>query len=646
MSSNVTNRDGAHGEAAASDSGPGLLIRHMWQIRGRRLVAFGVALGFLSILLWMISLSKSEGAMVVPAKTVVYKVATTGSDKNDGVSKPVRSISRALAIIRELRNAGRLEQRRVEVAVDAGTYVVSEPITLSGADSGSPGFPLVIRASSSDPASVVGAAMLTRWRTLPDGVLEARLTGQASCPQQLFINGKRRFRPRLPVSGVFEIAKVPGKGRLRDHFRARPGDMPRTFRPGSDTEVVVQDAWIVSRMRLAEYDPTNSTLRLQNSIPGRSKYGLKPGVPFYLDNVPVDTLLPGNWRCDPKLRTVRYRPLKEEVGKAIVASAPVLSQLLILQGSMSKPIHDIEIRDLQFAYTTWKLPASGWRGHAKETGATGVVEMSHCRFIQLQKIGVRHSGGAGIVIGQGCSAVELADSRLEDLGGGGVAIGGALRRLPKGQTWPSLLAAKGITHNIKIVRNHFQGMGRVLAGSPGIWSGQAHHVSIVANRIQDLFWSGIDVGWIHGGGPGLIESNTVLDNRIDLYGQGVLSDMGGIHMVGSQPGTIVKGNHISRGRFYAYGAWGLYSDEFNEGVAFIGNRISDTQSAAIHVHKPGAKLVFRGNVADNVGEAGIRCTKGEPKAEVIFQSNSIHTTPGLPPKIYCDGANYKFSHIH
>ena len=580
--------------------------------------------------------------MRLPPEAVVYKVATTGSDKNDGVSKPVRSIGRALAIIRGLRNAGRLKQRRVEVAVDAGTYVISEPITLSEADSGTPGFPLVIRASSPAPVSVVGGTMLTRWRTLADGVLEATLTDQASCPQQLFANGERRFRPRLPIRGVFEIAEVPGKGRLRDHFRAHSGDIPRTFKPDGDTEVVVQDAWIVSRMRLAEYDATNSTLRLQNSIPGRSKYGLKSEVPFYLDNVPVDTLLPGNWRCDPQKRTLRYSPLKDEVGKAIVASAPVLPRLLILQGSESKPVHDIEIRDLQFAYTSWQLPASGWRGHAKETGATGVVEMSHCRSIQLEQIGVRHSGGAGLVIGQGCSSVELADSSFEDLGGGGVAIGGALRRLPNGQTWQSLLAAKGTTHNIKITHNKFQGMGRVLAGSPGIWSGQAHHVAIVGNSIQDLFWSGIDVGWIHGGGPGMIESNTILDNRIDLYGQGVLSDMGGIHMVGSQPGTIVKGNYISRGRFYAYGAWGLYSDESNEGVSFIGNHISDTQSAAIHVHKPGAKLVFQDNVADNVGEAGIRCTKGDPKVEVIFQSNSIRTTPGSPPKIYCDGANYKF----
>lgn len=186
-------------------------------------------------------------------------------------------------------------------------------------------------------------------------------------------------------------------------------------------------------------------------------------------------------------------------------------------------------------------------------------------------------------------------------------------------------------------------MGRVLAGSPGIWSGQAHHISIVGNTVRDLFWTGIDVGWIHGGGPGLIESNEVLDNRIDLFGQGVLSDMGGIHMVGREPGTIVRGNIISRGKYKVYGAWGLYSDEDNEGVAFIDNHISQVQSAAIHVHKPGARLTFRENTADRFNEAGIRCSRGAPKSEVIFEDNTLRLPEGVPLALHCEDPGYRIN---
>lgn len=596
-----------------------------------------------AVVLAMLGTSSHVGASAGPAAdAIVLHVATTGNDKNDGVSQPVRSIDRALAIARAMRKAGRVAGRRVEVAVAGGTYVVESPITLSGEDSGSPGFPLVIRGQSSAPAVVAGGPFLTRWTKRHNGELQASLPGEGICPQQLFVNGTRRSRPRLPARDFYEIAAVPGEGRLRDRFHVPAGILPNTFQPDSDTEVVVLDAWIVSRMRLAGYDVKDASLRLQNSIPGRSKYGLKPGVPFYLDNVPVDALMPGDWRCDPRSRTIRYRPLPEERGKPIVAAAPAPAQLLVLQGSDGDPVHDVEIRGLQFAYTAWHLPPRGWRGHAKETGATGVLEMTRCRAVRLQALSVEHSGGAGVVIGNGCSDVELTDSRFHDLGGGGVAIGGARRKIPEGTTWRAMLRAAGVTHDIRIERNQFIGMGRVLAGSPGIWSGQAHHVSIVGNTIRDLFWSGIDVGWIHGGGPGQIESNRVLDNRIDLYGQGVLSDMGGIHMVGPQPGTIVQGNEISRGSYRVYGAWGLYSDESNEGVAFINNHISQTQSAAIHVHKPGPGLVFRGNTAERVGEAGIRCTKGDPEIEVLFDSNTIRLPPGVPPTMHCFAPVYLF----
>lgn len=591
----------------------------------------------------------------VPARTgafdgsatsgIVFHVATTGSDENDGISRPVRSIDRVLAIVREMRKTGKLTGRRVEVAIAGGTYIVERPIALRAADSGSPEAPLIIRPESSAPVVVAGGPFLTRWTARQNGEIEASLSGQATCPAQLFVNGGRRNRPRLPAHDFYEIASVPDKGKLRDRFQAQPGDLPDTILADSETEVVVLDAWIVSRMRLAHYDAKSSTLQLQGGAPGRSRRGLQRGVTYYLDNAPADNLIAGTWRCDPKSRTIRYRPFPEERSKLIIASAPNPAQLLVLRGSETDPVHDVEIRGLQFAYTAWNLPPHGWRGHFAETGATGVVEMSHCRAVRLRALNVKQAGGAGIVIGSGCSDVELTDSRFQDLGGGGVAIGGALRQIPRGITWRAALTAQKITHDIRIERNQFVGLGRVLAGSAGIWSGQAHHVSIVDNTIRDLFWSGIAMGWFHGGGPGLIESNQVLDNKVDLFGQGVLSDMGGIYMVGSQPGTVVRGNEISRGRYRVYGAWGLYSDEKNEGVKFVDNRVSQTQSAAIHVHRPGAGLVFSGNTANRVGEAGIRCTNGDPKAEVLFVSNTIWLSAGIPPTMMCKSPRYRFHNM-
>ncbi|MGM3372152.1 hypothetical protein, partial [Escherichia coli] len=72
------------------------------------------------------------------------------------------------------------------------------------------------------------------------------------------------------------------------------------------------------------------------------------------------------------------------------------------------------------------------------------------------------------------------------------------------------------------------------------------HNKIIANRISNLFYTGISVGWTwgyaaHDGADNLIEGNVITD-----IGQGELSDMGGIYHLGVAPGTIIRGNRIER----------------------------------------------------------------------------------------------------
>ncbi|MBB3912708.1 right-handed parallel beta-helix repeat-containing protein [Sphingomonas desiccabilis] len=585
------------------------------------------------------------GALAAPPEkhALVLRVAADGDDANDALTRPVRTVARALAMARTLRARGK-DDRVIEIALTGGTYWLDRPIRIGAADSGTPGAPLTLRAEGQAPVLIAGGPVLSQWRPAGDGTVEAALPAGATCPAQLFVNGSRRDRSRLPQTGFFLIGAVaPSSTYLADRFQARSGDLPPNFVPAPDTQAVVLDTWNVSRVRVMGYDPATRTLRLQRGIPGHNSHRLAAGIPYFLDNVSAGPLPLGAWLCNPREGRVRYRPTAAEAGKPLTAAAPVLSSLLRIEGAAGVPVHDIVVRGLRFAFAGWDMPATGWVGHVDEVGAGAAIALGRCRAIRLERLEVAHTGGAGVGIAGGCSDVELSDGSLTDLGGGGVMIGSGIRRVPVGSDWAETFAREGgVTHDVRILRNRFASLGRVLIGSAGIWSGQAHHVAIVGNEVSDLFYSGISIGWHYGGGPGVTEGNLVENNSVKNYGQGVLSDMGGIYTLGPQPGTVVRRNRVSAGRARDYGGWGLYADELSSGITFSDNTVSDTSSAGIHVHRPGATLTFARNIVRNAGEAGIRCTPRRAEADVRFVDNRLQLAPGTAERLYCELPQYRF----
>lgn len=574
---------------------------------------------------------------------LILHVAPDGSDAGDAVIHPVRTVARALDVARAFRSRGK-NNRAIEIAFAGGTYWIDRPIRIDAADSGGSDAPLILRPESDVPVVIAGGPALTQWRRVKDGAVEAALPSGGECPAQLFVNGVRRDRSRWPRTGFAEIAAVaPSSTYLVDRFQTRSGDLPQDFEPGQDTQAVVLDAWNVSRVRVIGYDQPTRTLRLQRGIPGHTSHRLAAGVPYFLDNVPTALLAPGMWLCNPLTGRLRYRPTTEETGKPLVAAAPLLSSLLEIEGTAEEPVHDVVVQGLHFAFAKWSMPVAGWVGHQDEVGADAAVSLRRCRRIRLERLVIAHTGGAGLAVAGGCSDVELSDSSMTDLGGSGVMIGSGIRRVPTGVSWTEMFAREGgLTHHVRILRNSLKGLGRVLTGSAGIWSGQAYHVSISDNWITDLFYSGISVGWFYKGADGATVANRIENNRVENYGRGLLSDMGGIYTLGPQPGTIVRGNRISGGWARDYGGWGLYADELSSGIMFEDNIISNTSSAGIHVHQPGAKLVFARNVVHQAGEAGVRCTPRKANVDVQFIDNEIQIKPGTVERLYCELPQYHF----
>lgn len=582
---------------------------------------------------------------------VTVHVATNGNDANDGSATapgsagkgPVRTIARAQALAQRLRAAS--ADRRIDIALAGGTYTLAQPIQLGAGDSGSATAPVTYRPELGASVTLSGGSPVGPWQAGEGREWIATLdphTTVGACPTQLFVGDQRRDRPRWPASGTLKIKSVPDSA--ANSFIVAAGDLPADFRVDPGTEIVIVDAWVASRLWVAKYDPATRRIDLRGDFLAHgTQKGLTAGLPYYIENMPTDRLSPGHWRCDPATRSIRYHPLVGEQPKMLKAVAPRLAQLLTIYGSSDAPVHDVVFRDLTIAHAAWTLPAKGWAAMQAEAGLPAAIDLANCRGITLSGVTVAHVGANAIGIRSNCSNVELAQSHLYDLGGGGVAIGSFQRKPMPGTNWTAGDTASGETTDVRIVGNDMSALGRIQRAATGVLSGQASHLQISGNRISDLYYSGISLGWVWNDGPSLSHDNSVSGNVIDRYGQGVMSDMGGIYTLGRQDGTVISGNRISNGRARDYGGWGLYADQGSSGIRFDHNDISATSHAGIFVHMPGV-LAFANDLVINSGEAGIRCAPG-PKSAVQFEQVSVRTANDVKPTQGCDAGAFSFTAV-
>jgi len=143
------------------------------------------------------------------AKTTFF-VATDGNDKwsgrlaspnADGTDGPFATLTRARDAIRQLKYAEGLQQP-IEVQVRGGTYYLSEPLRLSGGDSGTAQFPITYTAYPGEKPILSGGKRFTDWQTYQrdtEQLVSTRIRDFLS-KSSLLKKGDRK-KENQPVSG-------------------------------------------------------------------------------------------------------------------------------------------------------------------------------------------------------------------------------------------------------------------------------------------------------------------------------------------------------------------------------------------------------------------------------------------------------------
>jgi len=595
-------------------------------------------------------------AISKPLAEVKLYVATDGNDRWSGTltgpnetrtDGPFASVNRA-------RDAARILARGtsapIVVQIRGGIYVLSEPLVFTPDDSGSPGAPVTYIAYGDDTPVLSGGRVISGWQPGPGNIWTAPV-GTNRDFRQLFVNGSRRARARVPAEGFLRTVGpiLPGGN---PSFGFRPGDILPGWANQPGVDVVAIDKWMDLRLALSAVQGNQATL-----AGVRPADFDDPAVRFWIENVSEGLNAPGVWHLDRAAGVVSYHALDgEDLSRAAVV-APALVQLVRFDGSPGRPVRDIALRGLTLSYADWAPPrpedsaAPGPVQGAVQCGAA--LEATGAQGITVEKCSFSHLGQYAVALGRGSRGNRVVANEMSDLGAGGIKIGDArssvIPKIPPqrgaevglyhwptdpaqyrvGPDYPASEAA--ISGDNVITDNRIHNIGVVFPSAAAIWVGQSPTNVIAHNEIHDTYAAGISCGWTWGFGPTVARNNVIEFNRLHHIGRGLLSGLGAIYLLGVQPGTVVRNNivhDVSRANAPGgYGGWGIYLDATTSAVTVENNLVYRTQDGALHQNAGEGNLIAN-NIFALGDEAQIVRSRAARGMSFTFEHNLIYWERG------------------
>jgi parallel beta-helix repeat protein len=183
-------------------------------------------------------------------------------------------------------------------------------------------------------------------------------------------------------------------------------------------------------------------------------------------------------------------------------------------------------------------------------------------------------------------------------------------------------------------------IGEIYPAAVGVWIGQSAGNTVAHNEIYNTYYTAISAGWTWGYVETLARQNTIAYNDIHDIGRGMLSDMGGIYLLGVQPGTVVRGNVLHDISSHTYGGWGIYTDEGSSTITIEDNVVYRTKTGGFHQHY-GRENVVRNNIFALAKEGQVIRTRPEEHLSFTFEGNIVYWTEGPLLGGNWSGENYR-----
>ena len=344
------------------------------------------------------------------------KLAAPNAEKTDG---PFATIARARDAIREMKTKQPLSEP-VTVMVRGGTYFLNDTIVFDQKDSGTKDCPITYMAYPGEKPVISGGRKIAGpWKTYEGEIMVCSLEEVKAGKwnfRQLFANGKRQVRARVPSEGYYHAEEALGGV----SFRFEEGHFKK-WRNLSDIEVIVFHSWNESRLLISELNEEERTVKFIDPK-ARHTIGWRGGGGpnrYYIENVFEGLKQPGEWYLDRHTGELYYWPVDDIEKLEIIA--PVLDQLIRFEGGIKgRNIQYVGICGLTFSDTDWALPEKGYPdcGDVGDIVEPSAITLDNVRHCVLEDNCIRNVGTYALELnGEGNRVVG---NRIYDIGGGGI----------------------------------------------------------------------------------------------------------------------------------------------------------------------------------------------------------------------------------
>ncbi len=543
---------------------------------------------------------------------------------------PLGSLADAFSTVEMMRGGGMLQP--ITLKLLAGEYLLTAPLSVRPTMSNVTVEPFGNGAVLlSGGKKITGFEKTTFMSVSCYGVYLEEVKSGTWKFTDLYVNGLRAEKTRLPDQGYFRMkeTEVPSSELFAPSkwFVAEDADLDqfKSLYAFADALVSFNHYWIDEHTPIESLDTENGRVTMTY----RSRFNIRPGQEYILENVAEQFKNPGEWYLDRANGMLYYIPRDEsETPDTIDVHAPVTAKLIEIKGNPAEDDHvtGVHFRGLHFAYTRGDYGSGLYTDGTPEkelfgsdsqavSNAHGSVEISYARNVSFADCALTNYGVHGFNLKDGCRSVRIEGCTIYDGGAGGVRIcgGGYGSPLHTRTTGCSVTDCK-ITH-----------VGRRYYSACGILIMHASETDILYNEIGDLYYTGVSVGWTWGYAKTVCRDNRIIGNHIYDLGKGFLSDMGGVYLLGSQPGTVVRNNKIHDIKCKEYGGWALYTDEGSAGMLLEKNLCYRTSSNSYHQHY-GTSNVVRDNIFADADEPLMRLTRDEPHLSIMFYNNILYST--------------------